>query len=87
MPIKIDTVSQIPVRKRSRNKLFREDNIINTGNIKFDAHNVMKDSHIDSLHNFVIKVVDKLGPVINKYPKIYRKVMKITEKMLKNQIV
>ena len=85
--IKVDMVKQLPVHQRSRNiKLFKQE-ITSNANLKFDANNVMKNSHIDSLHNIIIKTVDKLSPIIYKYPKLYNNVMKIAEKILKNQII
>ena len=48
----------------------------------YTAENVMKNTHFNSWNTFLFHVFDKMSGVITKYPKIGKKMMTITEKML-----
>ena len=82
MLVKLDKVGTINVHKRAKAKLFKHG-AVNKPEVAYSGKNIMKDSHFNSLHNFIFNLVDKVTPMIKKYPKFGKIIVGLGEKILK----
>lgn len=82
MLVKIEKAGTINVHTRTKAKLFKR-RTVNKAEVAYSGKNIMKDSHFNSLHNFIFNLVDKVTPMIKKYPKFGKIIVGLGEKILK----
>ena len=82
MPFKVDAMHRIPVHKRAEKKLFKS-NDMNNSLIKDCAKNISNNVHMHFATNIVFKLIDKMSPFINKYPKIGKLIIDSGEIIIK----
>ena len=82
MLTKISCAERVCARKIDRTKLFKEKSN-NQKSIIVTSDHIMQNTKFNPLHTFILHTLDKMNPVINKYPKIGQKIIKLSEKILK----
>ena len=82
MLVKLDKVGTLNVHKRAKAKLFKRETV-NKTEVAYSGKNVMKDSHFNSLHNFIFNLIDKITPMIKRHPKFGKIIIGLGEKILK----
>ena len=87
MPIKIDNIAPVNNLQKSATMLYKQPK----SEMKFledDGNHIMKNYHSNTWNNFIFSILDKITPVLNKYPTFGKKVITISEKILnKNRLV
>ena len=78
MPVIVDKIN---IQKH--NRYYKRNNNSNKIIITNHGNDIMKNSNFSSLQLFVINMVDKISPIIKRHPGVYSKIMKISEKLLK----
>ena len=82
MPIKVDVFDCINAKQRN-NMLFKNAHTKMNNKCCY-GKDIIVNSNFDTMHNLIIKVLDKANPLAQKYPSLYKLVLFLGEKMLKN---
>ena len=83
MPLKVDGIKNADISVKRTVPMFK------TKTSKFEfvnyrGNNVMRGSSFNAFHSVVFKSLDKLEPLMKKFPKFSDKVISLCAKLLKN---
>lgn len=81
--MKISRIRLAEINSKRKNRLFKKCKI-NQNIVNYHGNDLMKNSHIGAWNSFLFKAVDKMSPIIKKHPKLGAKIIRLTEKMVKN---
>ena len=82
MPIKVDNIMCTHVRASKSGMLFKKGNTLRE-NVSAKDRNILNDTHFNSLQTLVIKILNKMNPILNKHPKVSNKIMTLSEKFFR----
>ena len=83
MPMKIERIRFQPSNSNKISTKFFEQPKISYNGAKYSAENVSKNINLDSWNKFIFRVIDTISPMAINHPKIFDKLVKIGEKMIK----
>ena len=82
MPIKIDVFDRIHAKQK--NTMLFKNTSTKMNNKCCYGKDIIVNSNFDTMHNLIIKVLDKANPLAQKYQGLYKFVLYLGEKILKN---
>ena len=84
MPIRVeDSLTLHKYRKLKQVPLFKEEPVISKPYIKYNGNNLIKNVKLGPFDRILIGIIDRINPIVSRYPKLSEKIMKLSENMLK----